>query len=103
MARIVNELQTPFDEPAMDAPDAAGNLASRRGGRPEPQGPGGVGLVSSPHESNVPAPGGGEDANTMSGLPGRVDGIDAGEGDPGIDAAIPLPDLNEAHRGRTLD
>jgi len=101
-SRIINELQTPYDEPAMDAPDASGDLASVRGGRNAPSPVSGVGLVSSPFESNVPTPGGPEDANTMSGLPGRVDGISAGDGDPGVDGTIDLPVLNDTDKGRTL-
>ncbi len=95
-------LQTPFDEPAMDAPDPSGDLASVRGGRPRPSGPSGPGLVNSPHESSVPVPEGGEDPNPLSGLPGRVDGIDAGEGDPGVDAEINIPPLDVEAKGRHL-
>lgn len=101
-SRIINELQTPYDEPAMDAPDASGELAGTRGGLNAPSPVSGVGLVSSPFETNVPGPSESEDPNSLSGLPGRVDGVAAGDGDPGPGGTVDLPVLNDTDKGRTL-
>ena len=102
MSRIINELQTPYREPALDAPDAAGDGANVRGGQSLSQGPSGEGLVNSPMPSNVPVPGGKETDNSLSGLPGRVDGFGLGEGDPGPGGTVDIPALDRDNRGRTL-
>lgn len=95
-------LQTPYKEPAISDVGAAGDLASNRGGRPLTSGPGGADLVNSPHQSNTPTPDGSESPNSLSGLPGLVSGISAGEGDPGRDSTIDVPDLDALQNGRTL-
>jgi len=103
MSRIINELQTPYDEPAIDAPGARGDVSGPRGGRPMPSGPSGEALVNSPFsESIVPIPGISETPNSMSGLPGRVDGSNMGSGDPGTDGNVGVPDLDQSNKGRTL-
>ena len=103
-SRIINELHTPFDEPAMDAPPDRGELAGTRGGREAPSPVGGVGLVSSPFgDTNVAGViSESEDPNSLSGLSGRVDGVDAGEGDPGPGGTVDLPVLTDESKGRTL-
>jgi hypothetical protein len=102
MAREVNGVQTPYVDTAMDAPDASGSGANVRGGRTMPSGPSGEGLVNSPMVSNVPVPEGKETANSLSGLPTRIDGVSLGDGDPGPGGTVDIPSLDQNNKGRTF-
>ena len=106
MARMLGDLQTPYDEPGMSAPDGQGEGVTERGGRPMPAAPAGPGLVATPFAEAItpaPDPGTRETPNDLSGLPLRADGHGFDGGAPGADGGIDLPDLDQDNRGRTLD
>ncbi len=102
MPRMVGPLQTPYTDPAISTIDQAGVGAVPKGGRKIDNAVDGPGLVGSPHESNVPTPGTEETPNPLSGLSRRVDGHSLGEGDPGEFGSVPVPDLDQDNKGRTL-
>lgn len=63
------DLKTPFNEPAMPAPDLGGDLITARGGDPLIDTGGSSGLQPVWGSPIVPTPGGSEDSNPISGLP----------------------------------
>ena len=97
-------LQTPYTDAVISDVNQAGEGVGARGGRSTTNPVSGVDLVNEPFAEAAitgvsPIS---ETPNNMSGLSQRVDGASLGEGDPGENGQITLPNLDESNVGRTL-
>lgn len=93
----MGDLKTPYDNPAMSAPDLGGDLATARGGDPNADTGGSSGLKDfwSDDQPVTDVPGS-ETPNSISGLPSHIDRFQ-----PSESPEMP-PDLTDRNPG-TID